>query len=71
MKHLVAHCAIVRLGVYSDPALGWSELMKGGLELYEIPGYRLRVLQEPRVRILAEQLRACLDKAQNGPGARL
>jgi len=59
------------LGVYSDPALGWSELMKGGLELYEIPGYRLRVLQEPRVRILAEQLRACLDKAQNGPGARL
>jgi thioesterase domain-containing protein len=52
------------LGIHPDPTLGWGELMKGGLELYEVPGYRFGILQEPRVRILAEQLRACLDKAQ-------
>jgi len=54
------------LGIHPDPTLGWSELLKGSLELHEVPGYRSWLLQEPRVRILAEQLRACLDRAQSG-----
>jgi thioesterase domain-containing protein len=52
------------LGIYSDPTLGWGQLMKGSWELYKVPGYRLGILQEPRVQILAEQLRICLDKAR-------
>lgn len=54
------------LGIYPDPKLGWGELIEGGLEIHEAPGYRIGLLSEPRVRIVAEQLRACLEKAQNG-----
>jgi amino acid adenylation domain-containing protein len=54
------------LGIYPDPKLGWGELIEGGLEIHEAPGYRIGLLSEPRVRIVAEQLWACLEKAQNG-----
>jgi thioesterase domain-containing protein/acyl carrier protein len=52
------------LGIYRDPTLGWDRLIEGQLECYEVPGHRIGMLSEPRVRILAEQLRACIDKAQ-------
>jgi thioesterase domain-containing protein len=54
------------LGVVPDPALGWSTLIEGELELREIPGYHLGGMEGPRVRILAEQLRDCIDGALTG-----
>ena len=50
--------------VFLDRTLGWGELIAGGLEVIEVPGPGAGILEEPRVRILAEQLGACIDKAQ-------
>jgi amino acid adenylation domain-containing protein len=41
----------------------WKELAVGGLEIHNIPGDHLGILQEPHVRILAEKLGACIDQA--------
>jgi len=40
-----------------------AELAAGGAEIYKIPGGHATILEEPRVRILAEQLRASIDHA--------
>ena len=52
------------LGIYPDPTLGWSRVMTGGLEIYEVPGSHGAIVSEPRVQFLVEKLRVCLDKAQ-------
>jgi aspartate racemase len=51
----------VRYDQFSD--LGWSALAVGGLEIHEVPGDHLDMFQEPHVQMLAEKLRACIDKA--------
>ncbi len=38
-------------------------LAAGGVEIHEIPGDHGSITREPHVRILAEKLRTCLDKA--------
>jgi thioesterase domain-containing protein len=50
-------------GIIPDPAMGWSGLIQDGLEMYEIPGQHKNILKEPRVRLLAERLSACLASA--------
>jgi oxalate---CoA ligase len=47
-----------------DPYAGWQGLAAGGLEVYEIPGGHVSILAEPQVRVLAQHLQACLDRAQ-------
>jgi thioesterase domain-containing protein/acyl carrier protein len=47
-----------------DPQLGWDRVVVGGLEIQDVPGNHLNIFSEPYVRVLAEKLRACLDKAQ-------
>jgi aspartate racemase len=51
-------------GYNYTPQLGWEGLPAEGVEVHEIPGYYGSILMEPRVRILAAQLQACLDKSQ-------
>jgi len=48
---------------FLDRTLGWGELIAGGLEVIEIPGPGAGIIAEPRVRLLAEQLGGCIDKA--------
>jgi len=48
-----------------DPTLGWGKLAGGGLEIYEIPGYHSSIALEPRVGVLAEKMRDCLDRANS------
>jgi aspartate racemase len=55
---------MIGVSSYGDPQLGWGELAAGGLECHEVPGTHLGMLQEPHVQVLAEKLKACLDKAQ-------
>ena len=45
------------------PDKGWRWVAAGGLDIKVIPGNHLGMLQEPHVKILAKELRACL-----GPG---
>ena len=48
----------------------WGDLATGGLDVRIVPGDRHfdghhgNILKEPHVRVLAQQLGACLDKAQ-------
>jgi thioesterase domain-containing protein/acyl carrier protein/NRPS condensation-like uncharacterized protein len=49
---------------YYEPELGWNHLITGKIEIQEVPGHHLTLILEPRVRVLAEKLQACLNKAQ-------
>ncbi|HEU4432688.1 MAG TPA: thioesterase domain-containing protein, partial [Pyrinomonadaceae bacterium] len=51
-------------GYNTDRDLGWEKLAAGGVEVHEIPGYHGSIVMEPRVRILAERLQACLFQSQ-------
>lgn len=52
------------VGSTCESDMGWRRLAGGGLEIHEVPGDHISVIAEPHVRILAEQLKICLDKAQ-------
>jgi hypothetical protein len=43
---------------------GWAELVKGKLEVHELPGGHTDILSEPRVRVLARELGAVLTAKQ-------
>jgi hypothetical protein len=46
-----------------DPQMGGG-LAAGGVEVHDVPGYWGSMAAEQRVRVLADQLQACLNKAQ-------
>ncbi|MEI2582759.1 non-ribosomal peptide synthetase [Scytonema sp. PRP1] len=50
-------------GMQYDPQFGWGELITGGIDVYHIPGSHYTLLEEPNVRVLAEKLKLCLEKA--------
>jgi thioesterase domain-containing protein len=52
-----------RPGILPDKTLGWKELIQGELDLQNFPGYMNRFMSEPRVRLVAERLMMCMDKA--------
>ena len=45
------------------PEMGWRKFVNGELEIYEVPGTHMGILEEPNVQVLAEKLRVCMDKA--------
>jgi len=49
---------------FQDELLGWGGLVSGGIDVHDITGHHLEMLMEPNVRILAENLRGCLDRAE-------
>ncbi len=51
-------------GIVPDPTNGWSALAVGSLEVRDVPGHHGAIMREPRVRILAQELDACLREAQ-------
>ena len=48
---------------YDKPELSCDKLVTGGLDIYELPVYPAGMVVEPFVRLLAEELRVCIDKA--------
>lgn len=46
-----------------DPDAGWTELARGGLQIFEITGGHVSIMSEPQVQVLAEQLTTCIEKA--------
>jgi amino acid adenylation domain-containing protein len=48
-----------------DPTLGWSEWAGGGVDSYVVPGNHATMVYEPHVEVLAEKLRACLDRVES------
>lgn len=43
---------------------GRSELALGGVTLEEIPGNHYTILRKPRIEVLAQQPRSCLERGQ-------
>jgi amino acid adenylation domain-containing protein len=60
--HFLASTPLIRSS--HDPRLDWAKLAADGVEVYVIPGDHDGILQEPRVRLLAEKLKTCLESAQ-------
>jgi amino acid adenylation domain-containing protein len=54
----------IRLSAWAAPDLGWAGLARGGLDIRMVPGAHDNILAEPRVRVLADQLRECLNRAE-------
>jgi thioesterase domain-containing protein len=53
---------------YGDE-LGWGGLAEQGIEVHKIPGSHLDLMKEPNVRIVAQELSACLERCrQDGSG---
>jgi len=49
----------------ADYRLAWRDLATGGLQIYGAPGDNSGLmLQEPHVRVLAAQLRMCIERAR-------
>lgn len=44
----------------ADPTLGWSNWVRGGIELSWLPGDHMTIVQEPNVQTLAHKLRTIL-----------
>ena len=55
--------------ITADPAMGWGDWARGGVEVHRIPGKHLDLIRRPHVDLLAERLRGCLARA--GGDARL
>jgi hypothetical protein len=48
-----------------DRRLAWRQLTGGGLEIHTVPGDDSGLmLVEPHVRVVAEQLKACIERAR-------
>jgi hypothetical protein len=41
--------------------LGWEKFFNGEMELREIPGHYISILVEPSIRLLADELKDCLN----------
>jgi thioesterase domain-containing protein len=63
-----AHTQPLRWSFNPDPFLGWREFAAGGVQVREAPGFHANMHLEPHARVLARELRACLDEAlEPGP----
>jgi len=60
----IFRCTDYRPTAYEDRHGGWREFVDGSLEVHEISGDHLGMLNEPNVQTLAEKLSDCLRAAQ-------
>jgi thioesterase domain-containing protein len=51
------------LDVTDDEHNGWGNVVRGGIEVIDVPGDHNSLLEEPHVRTLAQSLRLSLDRA--------
>ena len=52
---------INRYPSYFDEKLGWGDFAQGGLDIYDLPGGHIELLQEPYVQVLAEKLKHIIE----------
>lgn len=54
------------VGCYPDPYCGWKALANGPLEIIEVPGDHVSIVEAPNVNVLAGHLRCALERARQG-----
>jgi len=52
----IIRSSVHQKGLFRDPCLGWKELARGGLQIYEMPGEHDEMFLDPKVNQLAEVL---------------
>jgi amino acid adenylation domain-containing protein len=52
------------LDIVPDRTMGWGMLLNGPVEIHDVPAHHQNIMIEPRVRLLARQLAACVDRAR-------
>ena len=52
------------VGGSRDPYAGWGKYLSNGLEVYDVKSDHDNILLEPQVRLVADQVRTCLEAAQ-------
>ena len=57
-------CQVQLLEFALHPGLGWDEVVNQDLEIHHIPGDHFGLLKEPRIQVLAEKLKFCLERLQ-------
>jgi thioesterase domain-containing protein/acyl carrier protein len=45
----------------NDPLLGWGDFANGGVDVHHVPSTHFNMLQEPAVKVVADQLRTRLE----------
>lgn len=53
------------IGIRDAEKKGWGALASGGVEVWEVPGDHVTLIQEPHVQVLGSQLRECLDRVMS------
>jgi thioesterase domain-containing protein len=48
----------------SDATMGWSDFAGEGVEVHLVPGNHFTMINEPHVQVLAERLRAAIERAE-------
>jgi thioesterase domain-containing protein len=48
-----------------DHATAWTDVTGVPVTVYEVPGNHGTLMDEPNVRVLADHLRACIDKTES------
>jgi thioesterase domain-containing protein len=61
---VIFHCKDCPMLSAGDPYFGWRELLTGRSETHEVPGDHDGMFREPSVRVFAEKLRACFQRAR-------
>jgi hypothetical protein len=54
--------------IFEDPTLGWSSLVAGGIETFDIPGEHINrayVMHDPFVQFIAEELKNYKSKIES------
>jgi len=49
---------------FDDQTMGWGPLVKGEVELHQIPGAHLEIIRQPLVNDLAVEIRKCLNQTR-------
>ena len=49
----------------NDPLWGWDAISSGPVEVHHVPGDHITMLNEPHVKVLAQKLNQCLEKAHS------
>jgi non-ribosomal peptide synthase protein (TIGR01720 family) len=55
-----------RRPIFASPTLGWDAFAAGGVEVHAVPGNHQSIVEAPHVETLAEILRACIARAEQG-----
>lgn len=54
-----------RMELTDNPFFGWETRAIDGVDVYDVPGGHASMIQEPNVRVLAQQLQSCLDRLES------